>query len=129
MGKLAGLLLCLPALAGCAGRSPLHGQWVVDLQATVEQARRDGITAQAVPQIRAVYAGGRMEITGKALLMRVDGMPEAVTRNYRVLGEQGGCYRMAINGAPGTHAYCLRGTRLLVHDPATPLTVVFRRAS
>ncbi|HEY9252973.1 MAG TPA: hypothetical protein VIP30_00385 [Stenotrophomonas sp.] len=121
--------LCLPLLAGCVGRSPLHGHWEVDLQATVEQARRDGITAQAVPQIRAVYGGGRMEITGEALVMRVDGMPEAVARNYRVLGEQDGCYQMAINGAPGTHAYCLRGTHLLVHDPATPLTVVFRRAS
>ncbi|HYG05254.1 MAG TPA: hypothetical protein VD865_02455 [Stenotrophomonas sp.] len=122
-------LLCLPALAGCEARQPLHGRWVVDLPATVEQARRDGITAQAVPQIREVYAGGRIEITPDAVVMRVDGLPDAIARNYRVLGEQDGCYRMAISGAPGAHAYCVRGQRLLVHDPSTPLTVVFQRES
>ncbi len=83
---------------------------------------------ELVPQIRAVYGGGRIEITGQALVMRIDGMPEAISRNYRILDQQGDCYRMEINGAPGTHRYCLRGARLLVHDPSTPLTVVFRRA-
>jgi len=120
---------CVLALAGCDTRSPLHGHWAVDVQATVEQARRDGIAAQAVPQIRAVYAGGKIEITPQAVVMRVEGLPEAISRNYRVLGEANGCYQMAINGTPGTHAYCLRGSHLLVHDPATPLTVVFRRES
>lgn len=123
---LAGIsLLCL--LAGCGGRSPLVGPWVVDLQATVEQARRDGIPAQSAPQIRSVYAGGRIEITEQAIVARVAGMPDAIARNYRILDEQDGCYHLAINGAPGTHAYCLRGRHLLVHDPATPLTVVFQR--
>lgn len=120
--------LCLPALCGCTARSPLQGQWNVDVQGTVEQARRDGITAQAVPQIRAVYSGGRIEITPEALVMRVDGMPEAISRNYRIVDTQGDCFHMEINGAPGLHRYCLRGERLLVHDPSTPLTVVFRRA-
>lgn len=119
--------LCLPVLLGCTARSPLQGQWVVDLQGTIEQARRDGITAQAVPQIRAVYGGGRIEITDEALVMRIDGMPDAISRHYRILDQQGDCYRMEINGAPGTHRYCLRGARLLVHDPSTPLTVVFQR--
>lgn len=127
VSRLLALLSLLPVLAGCAGRSPLVGTWAVDLQATIEQARRDGIPAQAVPQIRNVYAGGHMEITEDALVMRVDGIAEAVSRNYRVLAEDGDCYKMAITGAPGTHAYCLRGEHLLVHDPATPLTVVFRR--
>jgi len=123
---LAGVSL-LWLLAGCGGRSPLVGSWAVDLQSTVEQARRDGIPAQSAPQIRSVYAGGRIEITEQAIVARVAGMPDAVSRNYRILGQQDDCYRLAINGAPGTHAYCLRGRHLLVHDPATPLTVVFQR--
>lgn len=121
------LLASVAALAACSGRSPLWGHWSVDLDATVEQARRDGIPAQAAPQIREVFARGRVEITEQALVMRVAGMPDALARNYRIVGEQAGCYRLEINGAPGTHDYCLRGDRLLVRDPTTPLTVVFKR--
>ncbi|HEY0333496.1 MAG TPA: hypothetical protein VGC74_07270 [Stenotrophomonas sp.] len=120
---LGGLLM----LVACERASPLLGHWSVDLDATVEQARRDGIPAQAAPQIREVFANGQVEITGQALVMRVAGIPDAVARNYRVVGEHDGCFLMEINGVPGTHDYCLRGERLLVRDPSTPLTVVYRR--
>ena len=120
-------LASLAMLAACAGRSPLWGHWTVDLEATIEQARRDGIPSQAAPQIREVFAQGRIEITEQALVMRVAGIPDALARNYRIVGEQGGCYQLEINGTPGTHDYCLRGDHLLVRDPTTPLTVVFKR--
>lgn len=126
-GRVAALSVGIWLLAACQGGSPLLGHWAVDLDATVEQARRDGIPAQSAPQIREVFADGRIEITDQALMMRVAGIPDVVARNYRIVGERGSCYHMEINGAPGTHDYCLRGDRLLVRDPTTPLTVVYRR--
>lgn len=122
------LLASLAMLAACADRSPLWGHWTVDLEATIEQARRDGIPSQAEPEIREVFERSLLEINEQALVMSVADIPgDPIARRYRIVGEQAGCYQMEINGTPGTHDYCVRGDHLLVRDPTTPLTVVFKR--
>ena len=113
-------------LSAC-GRTPsLQGKWAVDLEATVARAKDAGIPESQSPRIREIYDGGQLEITRDMLVMRVAGFPEAVARNYKVVGEAGNCFKLEIKDAPGVHDYCIDNGRLVVRDPSAKLAIVYK---
>ncbi|MBF6023429.1 hypothetical protein [Lysobacter niastensis] len=122
------LLLVVSALAIAAcGRTPsLQGKWAVDVEATIGKAKEAGIPDSESPQIREIYDGGQLEITGDTLIIRIAGFPEAIARNYKVVGEADNCYKLEINGAPGAHNYCIEGGNLIVQDPSAKLAIVYK---
>jgi hypothetical protein len=87
------LLLALTiAIAACERTPSLQGKWAVDVEATIGKAKAIGLPDSASAQIREIYDGGQLEITGDTLVMRVAGFPDAIARNYKVVGEAGHCY-------------------------------------
>ncbi|WP_342316162.1 hypothetical protein [Lysobacter sp. FW306-1B-D06B] len=122
------LVVSMLATAACGRASSLHGQWAVDVEATIEKAKDAGIPASQSPRIREIYDGGQLEITRETLVMRVAGYPEAVARNYKVFAEAGPCYMLEIDGAPGVHNYCVENGRLIVNDPGAKMAIVFKQA-
>lgn len=124
MRKLV-LLLSLALLAACHKSPTLQGSWVVDLVATTEKAKAAGLPDSVTGEIREIYDGGLLEITPDTLAIRIEGIPEAITRNYKVVGESDGCYTLEISGDPGRHAYCIEGESLVVRDPSAKIALVY----
>lgn len=124
MKKLV-LLLSLSLLASCHKSPSLQGTWAVDLVATTEMAKASGLPDSIAGEIREVYDGGLLEITSDKLVMRIDGMPGEMARNYKVVSESGSCYTLEISGESGRHDYCLESDSLVVRDPNAKISVVY----
>lgn len=106
----------------------MQGQWAIDLEATVAEARRRGLGEADIVQVGELYGRGLLEITEDALVMRVAGVSDSVARNYRVLDRSGDCYRLEVQGAAQHPRYCLQAGRLIVNDPGAMLSLVFKRS-
>lgn len=119
------LLLACALLASCHKSPPLQGNWSVDIAATVDRARAAGLPDAAAGQIREIYEGGLLEITSSTLTMRIAGIPDAMSRNYKVTEKSGGCYSLEISGTSDTHSYCLEGQSLVVRDPSAKIAIVY----
>lgn len=103
----------------------MHGKWSVDIDATIEKAKTTGLPDSAAPRTREIYDGGQLEITSDTLVMRVAGIPDAIARNYKVVGEADNCCKLKISGAPGVHTYCIENDHLVVQDPTANLLIVY----
>jgi hypothetical protein len=57
--------------------------------------------------------------------MRIDGIPDAISRNYEVADGVGDCYNLKITNTSGIHNYCLEGGALVVRDPSAKIAVVY----
>lgn len=119
------LLLSLSLLASCHKSPSLQGNWAVDLVATTDRAKASGLPDSVAGQIRETYDGGLLQITSDTLVLRLDGIPDAMTMNYKVVNESDGCYTLEISGVPGRHSYCLEGESLVVRDPNAQIAVVY----
>lgn len=119
--------LVLVALSACSSEATLKGHWAIDLDATVAEARRRGLSEREIAFLRELYGRGLLEITDDTLVMRVAGVPDAVARNYRALEPDGDCHRLQVQGSAPSHRYCLRDGRLIVDDPGAMLSLVFKR--
>lgn len=127
MRALAFAVLAAATLSACGANPSLQGQWAVDIDATVDEARRRGLSEREIAFLRELYGRGLLEITDDALVMRVVGVPDAVARNYRELERDGDCHRLQVQGSAPSHRYCLRDGRLIVDDPGAMLSLVFKR--
>ena len=117
-------------LAGCpwqSGEPRLTGNWVVDIDRTISQAKQAGMPAAAEPRIREVFTGGLLEVTRDKLVMRVEGYDGVKSASYKVVQSSGGCDDLVLNGSPQKHSYCVSDDELVVRDPSTKIAVVYRR--
>jgi len=119
------LLFAFSLLASCNKSPSLQGNWSVDVAATVDRARTAGLPDSTAGQIREIYEGGLLEITSDTLTMRISGIPDAISHNYKVTDKSGGCYSLEISGTQGTHSYCLEDQSLVVRDPSAKIAIVY----
>ena len=98
----------------------------MDVDATINRAKVSGLSNSAASGIQEIYGGGLLEITSDTLIMRIDGIPDAIARNYEVVDRVGDCYNLKIADTSGTHNYCLEGGALVVRDPRANIAVVYR---
>ena len=129
--RLLALALAAALGAGCestsAPASPIHGDWVVDLDATLANASALGAGANDLRQVRETYADGKLRIEADRMVIGVKDMQQTMEMEYSVLGTEGDCARLSWKSNPREQKYCVRAGRMEVTDPGTPLVVVYRR--
>ena len=123
----AGVVLGSLLACGKSVSSGLGGKWRVDLPSTIEQARAIGASASDLEQVRDMFEGGEMTISSKSIVLSLDGGSVSRTIQYELQSVDGECTTLKTEVGPGSHRYCVSGSQLKVHDPSTPLVVVYAR--
>ena len=123
------LVLMLAAQSGCGKASSDNptGNWQIDMPTTLEQAQSLGASASDIDGIRRTFDGGRLTITPSTITLSLADTTTASTLEYHLESKAGECSILRMQGADAPHRYCVSGSQLKVHDPATPLVVVYRR--
>ncbi|HSC80091.1 MAG TPA: hypothetical protein VLC08_07045 [Chitinolyticbacter sp.] len=123
-------LLTLPLIAlllACSGQPPsMLGNWTIDLDPMLAEARTLNAKPADLDALRATYEGGQLAVTSSEMVLGIGGKDQTTWR-YQVLSQSSDCYDIKFDHAPGTYKHCIDGNQMRVHDPDTRLTTVFRR--
>jgi hypothetical protein len=123
------LALAAIILIGCArNASDIEGNWVIDLEPMLQQARELGGASRDIHKIRETFIDGMMVIDSKHIIFGIRGMQDRTTWDYNISSKEGKCVLLTTNVDTRTLKYCVDGNRLEIHDPGTKLVVIYKRA-
>lgn len=127
MKSLFTLPLCALLLAACSGKPPsMLGNWTIDLEPMLAEARSLKATPKELDAIRATYDGGQLAVTNEEMVLSMANRSQTTWR-YQVVAQSGDCYDIKFSHAPAIYTHCIDGDQMRVADPDTRLTTVFRR--
>jgi hypothetical protein len=122
------LLVSTMALQGCKEEKlAIEGNWKIELEPMLQQARELGASPNGVRQIRETFVDGRMAVDGKLITLTIPGLPDSEVLEYKLTSTEGQCFYLVIEAKKTTLKYCVDGERLEVHDPSTKLVTVYGR--
>jgi hypothetical protein len=122
------LLVATMALQGCKQEKlAVEGNWKIELEPMLQQARELGASPRGVQQIRETFVDGRMAVDGKQITLTIPGFPDSEVFEYKLSSKEGQCFNLAIEARKTTLKYCVDAEKLEVHDPSTKLVTVYSK--
>jgi hypothetical protein len=121
-------VMLITGMAGCEDKqTALEGDWRIDLDPMIQQARSLGASNGEIQQVKDTFIDGRMNIDAEKITLTIDGMFGSEILEYKISSKDGQCFNLAIQSAKAPHKYCVNENRLEIHDPGTKLITTYVR--